>query len=343
MDYSKAHSPDGYVANYSMSSHLCHQPDLQGLEGALIRPLSTSTTQTLTPMFAGSKLSVSNEIRLPAPMYWAGEERFTGGNNHGAAWHNKLDRVVWRGVATGGFNTEENWRGFQRHRFVAMNNGTKVSEAESGFMHPENFALPEKQYNVLAQQQGQLGEWIESFSDASFIELDCHSDDPNVTDEDRCGYVDSFYETTEGLPMAKQFDNKYVPDIDGNSFSGRYLGFLRSTSLPIKATIFREWHDSRIVPWKHFVPMDNRFGDYFGIMEYFLGFGSKPGHDAVAEKIAMEGKEWAEKVLRKEDMQVYFVRLMMEYARICDERRETMGWVADVTADPTLKSARRWW
>ncbi|CRK13419.1 hypothetical protein BN1708_020774, partial [Verticillium longisporum] len=55
------------------------------------------------------------------------------------------------------------------------------------------------------------------------------------------------------------------------------------------------------------------FGDYYGIMEYFLGYGDDvPGHDAAAERIATQGKIWAEKALRREDMQVYTLRLLLE-------------------------------
>lgn len=71
--------------------------------------------------------------------------------------------------------------------------------------------------------------------------------------------------------MAAQFAHKYLPGIDGNSFSGRYLGFVRSTSAPMKATLWREWHDALLLAWKHFVPMDSRFGDWWGILGYFLG------------------------------------------------------------------------
>ncbi|KAJ4142786.1 hypothetical protein NW754_010226 [Fusarium falciforme] len=117
----------------------------------------------------------------------------------------------------------------------------------------------------------------------------CH---PN-NDEGTCWYTDHYFKKVEGMKMHDQFDYKYLPDIDGNSFSGRYLGFLNSTSLPIKATLFREWHDSRLVPWVHFVPMDNRFQDFYGIMEYFLGYKDISGHDKVAEKIALEGRDWA--------------------------------------------------
>lgn len=122
------------------------------------------------------------------------------------------------------------------------------------------------------------------------------------------------------------FTAKYLPDIDGNSFSGRYLAFLKSTSLPIKATIYNEWHDSRLLAWRHFVLMDNTFIDMYGIMDYFLGYQSSGSHDTVARKIAVQGKEWAEKVLRREDMLIYVLRLLLEYARICDDQREMLGF-----------------
>jgi hypothetical protein len=120
------------------------------------------------------------------------------------------------------------------------------------------------------------------------------------------------------------FLNRYLPDVDGNSFSGRFRAFLLSNSLPIKATIYTEWHDSRLIPWKHFVPMDNTFIDLWGILEFFLS------HDDQAEKIALEGRKWAERVLRKEDMLVYVYRLLLEYARMIAPERDELGFGEDL-------------
>ena len=339
MTFAEAHMFEGYVSNTTLATDICHQPDLQGLEGILIEPLSTSTTKVFAPVFGGSKLGVNNEILLPAPMYWNEEERFTGGDDHGAPWPAKENAAIWRGVATGGTNRESNWRGFQRHRFVAMNNGTAIANAELGTHRPENFVLPDEQYELRAQVDGKLGNWVSEWADVAFVDLMCEP----PQEDGNCEYTAPFFERKDGMPMAVQFSNKYVPDIDGNSFSGRYLGFLRSTSLPIKATIWREWHDSRLVAWKHFVPMDSRFGDYYGIMDYFLGYHGRGGHDAAAEKIANDGKEWAEKVLRKEDMQVYTLRLLLEYARLLDDRRENLGWVEDILTNPELQKAWSEW
>ncbi|KAI1843425.1 hypothetical protein JX265_013307 [Neoarthrinium moseri] len=331
--YASPHQYQGFVSNYTMSTQFCHQPDLQGLEGIFIKPLTTSATKILFPMFGGSKLATNNEILLPAPMYWNEEERFTGGGYHGAPWEEKVGDLIWRGVATGGHNTEKNWKGFQRHRFASMNNATKLALAESGKEAPLNFALPTGADRVAAQKDGRLAQWLSKFADVGVTDLACDEklDESLKQKGGHCLYTNFYYDLVLGRTLAEQFDYKYLPDIDGNSFSGRYLGFLRSTSLPIKSTMWREWHDSRLVAWKHFVPMDNRFLDYYGIMEYFLGYEDKVlAHDAQAKKIAMDGKEWAERVLRKEDMQIYVLRLLLEYARISDERREKMGWVEDL-------------
>ncbi|KAH8819397.1 glycosyltransferase family 90 protein [Xylogone sp. PMI_703] len=330
LHYTLPHSYKGYISNFTKSTDFCNQPDLQALEGIFISPLSIANTKQLFPLFGGSKLPTNNEILLPAPMYLdVKNERFSGGEDHGGPWKDKTDGIVWRGVATGGRNKPDNWRGFQRHRFIAMTNATKLSAAESWQTMPENWALPSSSYDLAAQQDGRLGEWAKSWSDTGFIDLMC----PKGGD---CNHTKPYFKLSDSKAMSEQYAKKFLPDIDGNSFSGRYRGFLLSTSVPIKSTIFREWHDSRLVPWVHFIPMDNRFGDFFGIMEYFLGYdGGESGrkrknHDEQAAKIASAGKEWAEKVLRIEDMQVYVLRLLLEYARVSDERRDKMGWVGDL-------------
>ncbi|KAJ9103731.1 hypothetical protein QFC21_002191 [Naganishia friedmannii] len=326
--YAIPHLYQGYVSNYTLSTDLCHQPDLQGLEGIFIQPYLVRSTDVLVPVFGGSKLSVNNDILIPSPLYYEGTDDFLGGAGAESSWETKSDKVMWRGTASGGKNTVENWRGFQRHRFLAMNNATALTRLETSEDRPENFALPEKQYNIEAQADRRLGKWVGEWSDMSTMDLVCSS----PQQDKRCEYTDAYFQLdTERLSMSEQLSRaKYVPDIDGTSYSGRYLAFLRSTSLPIKAALWREWHDSRLVAWKHFIPMDHRFVDYFGIIEYFLGYEGRGGHDQAAKSIAYNGKEWAEKVLRKEDMQIYTLRLLLEYARLMDDRRERMGWINDL-------------
>lgn len=45
------------------------------------------------------------------------------------------------------------------------------------------------------------------------------------------------------------------------------------------------------------------------------------GKIKAAEKIARDGKVWTEKVLRKEDMEIYMFRLLLEWGRLTDDAR----------------------
>lgn len=183
---------------------------------------------------------------------------------------------------------------------------------------------------------------METITEVAFTKLQCTIGGENKHGDD-CAHLTPYYKAEEEIAMKKQFVAKYLPDIDGNGFSGRYLAFLRSTSVPIKATLFSERYDSRLVPWYHFVPMQNSFVDLYGILEYFMGrigrdeprnddgtIYMEGGHDEQARKIAMQGKEWAEKVLRRQNMLVYLLRLLLEYRRVCEDDREIMGWVDDL-------------
>ncbi|KAF2454045.1 hypothetical protein BDY21DRAFT_387729 [Lineolata rhizophorae] len=328
-----AHSYSGYVQNWTLAKDPCAIPHIQEMHGTFIEPISLKTSKELFPMFGGSKLPMNNEILIPPAMYWTEDPFYSGGEeDHGGPWAEKHSKMMWRGAGTGGRNKKENWTRFQRHRFLSMVNGTSVRQAELSADPPPNFELPSYTHYPLGavEDGGSLGAWVDTFSDTGFVHLVCFPAQGNK----HCPYTDPYFAVRQGMDMAAQYAYKYLPDLDGNSFSGRYRGFLRSNALPVKATIYAEWHDSRLVPWLHFVPMDNSFVDVYGIMDYFLGVdGVRPGHDAAARTIAEDGQAWANRVLRREDMQIYVYRLLLEYARVLDERRNVLGYVDDLLHD----------
>lgn len=363
----------GYVGNWTFARSACANPSLRHIHGTFIKPRWVSVNQTLFPLFGGSKVhGVNNEIIVPAAKYWTSEVEFSGNDDPSASprWEMMLNKAVWRGAATGGDHNETNWRGYHRHRFLSMMNGTQVmmtedklqahdnhtdkyADDDESFYNvttsepilPHNFPFPDPSIYPLAALKTKpttLGKWSDSLNDGSFVHLMCHPQHISQFGEgNQCFYYDQFYSIQQRVGMGDQFMHKYLPDIDGNSYSGRYRAFLRSGSVPIKSTIYTEWHDARLVPWVHFVPMDNSFADYWGILEYFVGYEEPgkdnsadkivvPGHDEVAKEIAEEGKRWANSVLRHEDMLVYMHRLVLEYARVTNDRREEMGWAGDL-------------
>jgi hypothetical protein len=331
------HTHHGYVSNYTLSTSICHQPHLQGLHGAFIEPVSVKWSGHLFPIFGGSKLAENSEILLPAVMYYKPDPRFTTSVRQ--PWERKTDTLMWRGVASGGRNKVNNWKGFHRHRMVSMLNGTQalLLPDNSGFI--DIASLPLEAYNLSTLSASKsvpanvaLGTWLESFSDVAFTEMHCWPLDKTGT----CSYSSYLFSNAKTITLSKYHKHKYLIDVDGNSFSGRYRDFLLSGSVPIKATLFQEWHDSRFIAWKHFAPIDNTYLDIYGVLEFFLGGwdgvgkGREGGRDGLARRIAEQGKEWAEKVIRKEDMMVYVYRLLLEYARVVDDERERLGWVGDL-------------
>jgi Glycosyl transferase family 90 len=120
------------------------------------------------------------------------------------------------------------------------------------------------------------------------------------------------------------FKYKYLPDIDGAAFSGRWIAFLKSRGLPFKLAIFREWFDSRFVAWRHFVPLDVRLRDrdFRTVVDWFMA----EKNSYWGKRIADAGREWALQTLRDQDAEVYFFRLLLEYARVMNDERDRMGF-----------------
>ncbi|KAK8087050.1 glycosyl transferase family 90 domain-containing protein [Apiospora phragmitis] len=299
----EAYTYKGFVRNFTASQDACVQPHLRGLHGTFVE-------------------SVTND------------ERYSGGKGIGGLWEDKMEGFMWRGVASGGRNKVDNWWHFQRHRWVQMMNGTTLQKviAADEAAAPTFTLLPPSVYNVSARRNGFMGSWLAIHADVGVVDLMCC---PGETDSKNkrvhtCSYSSPFLGVVEEKSMKEQYAYKYLPDIDGNSFSGRWRGFLRSTSCPLKATVYTEWHDDRLIPWVHFVPFDNTFIDIYAIMEFFL-----EGHDAQGKRIAEESSRWASQVLRRDDMLLYVWRLLLEYARVVDPQRDRLAYVGYLGKEKT--------
>ncbi|EGX96434.1 endoplasmic reticulum-resident kdel protein, putative [Cordyceps militaris CM01] len=319
-DWRPTYAFEGYVRNWTAAIDPCEQPHLRQLHGSFVEPISISTTDELVPLFGGCKLALNNELVIPGAMYLTDEPRYSGGASHGPDWDSKRDGLVWRGVDSGGRARDNNWYHLQRHRLVEMLNGTTVARVERTGERALAFDLPPAAlYPSRHRAAGQLGAWVARLADVGFTSL-CFPDG--------CEFLRPFLREAAPVDMQQQYEYKFLPDVDGNSFSARFRSFLLSTSLPLKASVYAEWHDDRLAPWVHFVPLDNTLQDLHPVLEFFAD-ADGPG-DAAARHIAEEGKRWAEQVLRREDMRLYVWRLLLEWARVCDEKRDTLGFVGDM-------------
>ncbi|KAK5098305.1 hypothetical protein LTS08_006438 [Lithohypha guttulata] len=343
----------GLVTNFNLSSDLCTVgPAIHNLHGMLYSASSILASHKLVPIFSECKVSMNNDIMFPANMYWRHDDRYDYKPDDDVPWREKNDTLIWRGVTSGGVQIADNWQTMHRQRLVQLMNGTHMDLTKDTVtilaqdpppQAPETFspfsdlgmptALPATYHHTTIHPAS----FANNISDVGFVEAwGCVPD---------CSFYDNIFSWKPQTTLTQQFKSKYLIDVDGHSFSGRWHAFLLSKSLGLKATIFREWHDSRLFAWRHFVPVDNRYDDLYSLLTYFAGYGSPitpdmspaeaqenvfiPSHQEEAKKIARQGREWANKVLRRDDIEVYMFRLLLEYGRLIDDNRDRIGYSGD--------------
>ncbi|KAA8568060.1 hypothetical protein EYC84_008477 [Monilinia fructicola] len=245
---------------------------------------STVTASKLPlPVFGECKVNINNDILFPANKYYDyGDERYAYDSTGDVSWDDKVDSMIWRGVTSGGTNTPETWKNMHRQRLVLLTNGTVMKDTNVNIMAMD----PNNTGTYKPYDHFQPSEFATKYTDVGFTEpASCV---PN------CDFYNDVWTYKSSVSLT-------------NQFKIRVFG--------IKSTIFREWHDSRLFAWRHFVPLDNRYDDLYSILTYFIGLGDanskgndgKPyvqRHDFEARKLGRQGAEWANKVLRKEDIEV---------------------------------------
>ena len=296
----------GFITNFNRSSDLCTiGPEIQDQHGFLFAPSTIVASKKLLPVFGECKVNVNSDILFPANMYYKNDDRYAYDDTFDYDWDDKDDIMIWRGVTSGGTNTAENWKQMHRQRLVLMTNATVMNDKEVRIM---TRATDKKSYENF--EHFSPSQFADKHTDVGFTEsFACYPD---------CHFYDDVWTYKNMTTLSEQFRSKYVIDVDGHSFSGRWHAFLQSKSLGIKSTIFREWHDSRLFAWRHFVPLDNRYDEIYSLLTYFIGLGKAGGktgepyvqrHDFEARKLGRQGREWAAKVLRRDDLEVSTFRI----------------------------------
>ena len=118
---------------------------------------------------------------------------------------------------------------------------------------------------------------------------------------------------------------------------GRFGTLMRSRSAIFKSRLFVESNEGTLVPWYHYIPVSIRLVEVPSLLTYFFGARSVAGsrdlamtgvpHDAQLKLIAERGTKWAEKCARGEDQLSYAHLLVLEWARLLSDDRETEGFV----------------
>ncbi|ROV98924.1 hypothetical protein VSDG_03841 [Cytospora chrysosperma] len=295
----------GFVYNATAMSDICYSPSLSSTYGFFERPNAYDIVHDLFPIFSQSKISSYNDIIYPSPWYWADKVPYEEEKDY--SWDTKKDQLYWRGSTTGGFSRNGGWRRQHRQRFVQKINAAdqaKVLVNRGDDSHPswEAKEVPRGDYkDIINVQFSHVGQ----------------------CDQGDCDAQVEFFQVGSRVEQQDAWQYKYLLDIDGNAFSGRFYAFLKSRSLVYKFSIFREWHYEWVKAWAHYIPLSLHGDEWLEAVRFF-GDGDLGKKEA--ERLALQGRHWADKVLRKEDMEVWFFRLLLEYGRVIDDDRENIGF-----------------
>lgn len=296
-----------FITDTSSALDLCQHPEYSTTHGLLTSPASFPLLEGLVPVLSTGSLSTMGDILYPSPAYL--EDEFQYADASDVDWDSKRNNLYWAGSNTGGFASDGQWRQFHRQRFVEL---------------AQN--LNRRQHDYLRDTGGILSRVKSSFLNSRLFDVaftrifQCEGRS--------CRDQRAYFNRKPWEDKDRALKSRLVFDMDGNGISGRYYNFLASRSAPLKQTLLREWHDERLVPWLHYVPISQSMEELPEVVSHLT---STEAGRAAARHIAEEGREWFSKAFREVDRSIYVYRLLLELARLQDPARPRMardvvGW-----------------
>ncbi|KAM0254559.1 hypothetical protein ACHAQJ_006665 [Trichoderma viride] len=286
-----------FVTDRSFAIDLCEHPEYHNMHGLFMSPVSFSLIEGLVPALSTGSPSTMGDILFPSPAYL--ELEFTYDDTREIGWDEKKNSLYWAGSTTGAYASDANWPSYHRQRFMRL---------------AQN--IEHQQYYYLREVGGMIQRVASSFLngrlfDVAFTRI-FQCERKYCRDQKRIFKVGGWADKDKAL------QSRLVFDLDGNGISGRYYKLLASKSAPLKQTLLREWHDDRLVPWVHYIPVSQSLEELPELVFYLT---STESGQRRAREIAEQGRDWFFKALREADMAVYTYRLLLELARLQDPNR----------------------
>ncbi|GAA98695.1 glycosyltransferase family 90 protein [Mixia osmundae IAM 14324] len=295
---------DGFIYDAARSADACSAPEVYWHHPANTRG---SMLQRIEPMFVWSRTTHRTDLGLAPRTRGPVTEEET------VPWSKKpFSTLYWRGSLTGAAFRDslpvKSWRGSPRYRLLHL--FTKPDQGVFHTMLAETISGGTTFVRVSLERVSQA-----LFSFAVIGE-------PIQCDEHICQELAQTFDFQESAPRSDAFKHKYILDIDGNGWSGRFYTLMTSSSAILKASTFPQWWQERIVPWVHYIPVSTDYRDLIDIMMFFRGWDEGGANDHLAERIGQNGKEWALNHWRAEDMIAFHWRLLLEWCRLWNRSDE---------------------
>ncbi|KAI5480769.1 glycosyltransferase family 90 protein [Pseudohyphozyma bogoriensis] len=310
-DYS-GEAQRSFIWDHTKASDLCNHPEFRKLHGHTMEqgvPLGP-----IVPLFTFAKTTMHADILVtPLEQY---SDTYIG---YEPPWEGKSqNKLLWRGTTTGvEFDKKHPWKLSQRARLHLMSQNMDGDK------------------EIIWSQRGAIRTSNMSVSSLNHLYMDtAFSGKPEQCDPETCEIMSKIihFKPLIGLEESNQY--KYLMDVDGNGWSGRFHRLMSTRSLVLKSTVFPEWYADRVEPWVHYAPIKVDYSDLYDVMAFFIGTpDGQGGHDSIAERIGQQGKDWAAKYWRREDMAAYMYRLLLEYSRILSVDQDEVDYIDPYALD----------
>ena len=321
------------------------------------------TIGVLFPIFSPAKAAGYLDIRIPSHYYYAQTRRYTYGwdpvnlelkatDHMETPWEMKSDKVFWRGASTGGGSSPAGFAAnYQRHRSVIVHRGMHTflltGRLSFRFVRMTSDESPTNRTVVFADPPGS-DDYVytqvpsralnREMMDVAFVKVVDASNYPGGV-----GALITDHRFDEGgVNLGDHWRHKYLVDIDGMGYSGRFFSFLESDSAVLKATVYREFFEGWIQPWcvllhktaaqhamlinvfvrLHYIPLSASYQEIYNIHSFFSGatkstlkaansttlYASSAKRrpidgDRRLRRIARAGKQWKRTLGRRVDME----------------------------------------
>jgi len=295
-----------FVQDGDSTRDLCQHPEYSSAHGFLMCPVTFKHMSADVPILSQAApypfadiLYPSTHYGLPSSLYWKYEDR---------PWSWKKNAVYWIGSTTGGLWSQSTWRHGHRQRLAALG----MHKEERNFTYLRSARDAPQGIQAYASSVFDSGLFDVTLGRSVGCDNDAVCDAQNRF----------FFDTTQQPPRrdaeSRPYRYRFVLDIDGNSYSGRFYRLLASRSVPLKVTIFREWHDERLVPWLHYVPVSLEMDELPELMRFLA---TTAEGQRVGRRIAETGRAWYFKAMTPTHQGIYLYRLMLELAWLLDKSR----------------------
>ncbi|KAJ7178854.1 glycosyl transferase family 90-domain-containing protein [Mycena crocata] len=345
-------APKTFIHSHRPAMDPCLHPEHLSAHGEyLAHGTGPTPHRALIPQFSYSTTPLHDDIRPAMPLNWVRDDFPHEGRPPplGLTWAERTDdRLQWRGSNTGIWHAPDGrWREAHRIRLAALaagmgqvnvsvliapqvgkgDTGEKDEKGRRGWRSAVREGDPrapsgERALPVGEPQDVPRARYVNALLDVAFAHK------PLSCVPEQCMVLDKMFEFRAPQDLKAAARYKYVLDVDGNGWSSRFKRLMNSGSLIFKASAYPEWFTDRLVPWVHYVPIQNSYADLLDALVFFRGDpAGKGAHDDMARRIAAAGREWSRRHWRKEDLVAYMYRLFLEYARVMSTDREGMSFV----------------